>query len=112
MATAYNFPAVQKGQVIRQEIEHHLPAGTQGMMMNTRRAVFRDRRVRAAIVQMMDFQWLNKNLMYGAYKRLESWFTNTPLAATGMPDEAELALLEPFRDKLPPEVFTRPTRCR
>ena len=107
-ATAYNFPAVQKGQVIRQEIEHHLPAGMQGLMMNTRRAVFQDRRVRAAIVQMMDFQWLNKNLMYGAYKRLESWFTNTPMASSGLPDEAELALLEPFRDKLPPEIFTTP----
>ncbi len=107
-ATAYDFPAVRDGRVIRQVIRHHLPTGLQGYAMNTRRAVFQDPRVRAAMAQMFDFEWTNKNLFYGAYERIESYFSNSDLAATGLPDEGERALLEPFRDKIPAEVFTTP----
>ncbi len=107
-ATAYDFPAVQDGRVLRQVIPHHLPTGFQGYAMNTRREVFKDARVRAAMAQLFDFQWENKNLFYGAYTRTMSYFSNSDLASSGLPDEAELKLLEPLRDQIPPAVFTTP----
>jgi microcin C transport system substrate-binding protein len=76
--------------------------------MNMRRDKFKDRRVRQALIDAFDFEWLNKNIMYGAYKRTHSVFQNSPLIAEGKPDAAELALLEPFRGKLPDEVFGEP----
>src|SRR5690606_17587919 len=74
---------------------------------NLRRPMFQDRRVREAIAQLFDFEWANKQLFYGAYKRTHSYFENSEMAATGLPSEDELKLLEPLRDKLPPEVFTQ-----
>ena len=76
--------------------------------MNTRRPVFADRRVRQAMAEVFDFQWANKNLFYGLYTRTTSYFSNSDCASSGLPSEAELALLEPYRDKLPPELFTTP----
>ena len=107
-ATAYDFPAVKDGRVIRQVIPHHLPTGFQGYAMNTRRDVFKDVRVRAAMAQLFDFQWENKNLFYGAYTRTLSYFSNSDLASSGLPDAAELKLLEPLRADIPPAVFTTP----
>ena len=107
-ATAYDFPAREKGLVKLDEIKHHLPTGMQGFAMNTRRPALKDRRVREALAWAFDFEWANKNLFYGAYARDLSYFSNSDLASSGIPQGAELALLEPFRDQLPPELFTQP----
>ncbi len=109
-ATAYDFPARQQGLVKLEEIPHHLPTGMQGFAMNTRRPLFKDKRVREALAWALDFEWANKNLFYGAYARDLSYFGNSDLASSGVPEGAELALLEPFRDQLPAELFTQPFR--
>ncbi len=107
-ATAYDFPAVAKGWVIKREFAHHLPTGMQGYAMNTRRPVFASPLVRQAIAQVFDFEWTNKNLFYGAYTRTLSYFSNSPLASSGIPEGNELKLLEPFRADVPPALFTEP----
>ncbi len=107
-ATAYDFPAVEKGLVVKDPIKHQLPIGIQGWIMNTRRAVFKDARVREALGQVWDFEWTNRNLFYNAYVRSHSYFGNTPQEAQGLPDAAEAALLAPYRDALPPALFTEP----
>jgi len=80
----------------------------QAYVMNLRRETFKDPRVREAINLAFDFSWLNDNLFYGAYERTESFFENSPMAASGLPSEDELALLEPLRDQLPASVFETP----
>jgi microcin C transport system substrate-binding protein len=107
-ATAYDFPAVRDGAVIKRQYTHQLPTGIQGYAMNTRRPVFADPRVRQAVTWAFDFEWTNKNLFYSAYKRTLSYFSNTDNAATGLPSPDELKLLEPFRDSLPPGLLTQP----
>ena len=107
-ATAYDFPAVSKGLVIKRDFNHHLPTGMQGYVMNTRRPVFANRLVREAMAQVFDFEWENKNLFYSSYTRTLSYFSNSPLASSGIPEGDELKLLEPYRKDLPPELFTEP----
>jgi microcin C transport system substrate-binding protein len=107
-ATRYSFPAFNDGRVKRTTIPDATLSGAQGWFMNTRRAQFKDRRVREALIDAFDFEWTNKNIMYGAYERTHSVFQNSPLMAKGKPDAAELALLEPFRGKVPDEVFDEP----
>ena len=107
-ATRYTFPAFQDGRVKRDQIADATLSGAQGWFMNTRRTQFKDRRLREAMIDSFDFEWTNKNIMYGAYERTVSVFQNSPLMAQGRPDAAELALLEPFRGKLPDEVFGEP----
>jgi microcin C transport system substrate-binding protein len=105
-ATAYDFPAVRDGRVVLEEIPHDQPTGMQGFVMNTRRALFQDPRVRRAMGYAFDFQWTNQNLFYGAYTRTESYFSNSELASRGLPAPEELEILEPYRERLPEEVFT------
>jgi microcin C transport system substrate-binding protein len=105
-ATSYNFPALRRGEVIKQEFPNQRPSGMQGYAFNTRRPLFSDPRVRQAFSYAFDFEWSNKTLFYGQYTRTRSYFDNSELAATGLPDAAELKLLEPLRDEIPPEVFT------
>jgi microcin C transport system substrate-binding protein len=107
-ATRYDFPAFKDGRVKRATIPDDTPSGAQGWFINTRRAKFKDRRVREALIDAFDFEWTNKNIMYGSYDRTVSVFQNSPMMAKGKPDAAELALLEPFRGKLPDEVFGDP----
>lgn len=107
-ATAYNTPAVQQQMLRRNAFETRMPAGMQGFFFNTRREPFKDRKVREAINYAFDFEWANKNLMYGAYTRTDSYFENSDLASSGLPTGDELALLTPFRPQLPPEVFSKP----
>jgi microcin C transport system substrate-binding protein len=107
-ATAYDFPAVTRGLVIKKEFIHQLPTGIQGYAMNTRRPVFANPLVRQAMDEVFDFEWENKNLFYGAYKRTNSYFANSPLASSGIPQGDELKLLEPYRKDLPPALFTEP----
>ena len=106
-ATAYDIPAVRDGRIQRAEIPHELPTGMQCFAFNIRRDFFKDRRVREAIATMFDFAWSNKNLFYGMYKRNISFFGNSELASSGLPTPAELKYLEPFRGKIPEEVFTK-----
>ena len=105
-ATAYDFPAVKDGLVIKEEFHHEVPEGMQGFIFNTRRPIFADRRVRRALGYMFDFEWFNKNYFYNSYKRTKSYFENSDLASHGLPEGEELKLLEPFRGKVPDEVFT------
>ncbi|WP_278958172.1 extracellular solute-binding protein [Aquipseudomonas alcaligenes] len=105
--TGYDSPALRAGKFVQLAIPNHNPAGMQGYVFNLRRPIFQDRRLREAIAQLFDFEWANKQLFYGAYKRTHSYFENSEMAATGLPSEAELKLLEPLRDKLPPEVFSQ-----
>jgi microcin C transport system substrate-binding protein len=107
-ATAYDFPAVQKGLVKKELLTHHLPTGMQGFGMNTRRPLFGDVRVRHALALLFDFEWANANLFYGSYTRTSSFFSNSDLASGGLPEGAELALLDKYRGQLPAEVFTKP----
>ncbi|MDX2028623.1 MAG: extracellular solute-binding protein [Alphaproteobacteria bacterium] len=109
-ALAYNTPAVQQGLIKKEELKNELPAGMQGFVFNMRRPLFQDRRVREALNYAFDFEWSNKNLAYGAYKRTESYFENSELAGHGMPTAAELKILESYRGKIPDEVFTKEFR--
>lgn len=107
-ATRYDFPAIKDGRVKREVVPDQAPAGAQGWFMNTRRKQFRDPRVREAIGCAFDFEWTNKTVMYGAYARTISPFQNSDMVATGVPSPEELKLLEPFRGKVPDEVFGEP----
>ncbi|WP_252179951.1 extracellular solute-binding protein [Endozoicomonas sp. 4G] len=107
-ATAYNTPAVQKGQLIKESIATKAPQGMQGFVFNLRRDIFKDINVRKALNYALDFQWLNKNLFYNSYARTESYFANSDMEATGIPEGKELAYLEPWREQLPAELFTEP----
>ena len=104
-STGYDFPAFKEGRVKRFTVPNSNIPGIQGWVFNTRRKVFADPRVREAIGCCFDFEWTSRNLMYDAYKRVTSYFENSPLAAKGAPSDAEKALLEPFRDKLPAAAF-------
>jgi microcin C transport system substrate-binding protein len=107
-ATEYTFPAVTKGWVKIDLLPDATPSGTQGYFINTRREKFADIRIRQAIDLAFDYEWINRNIFYGAYARTDSFFENSDMQATGLPSAGELAVLEPFRDRLPPEVFAEP----
>jgi microcin C transport system substrate-binding protein len=106
-ATAYDVPAVAQGLIVKVEIPNEIPTGMQGFVYNLRRPLFQDRRVREALAYAFDFEWCNQNLFYGQYTRTQSYFSNSELASRGLPTPGELAVLEPFRGKVPEEVFTR-----
>jgi microcin C transport system substrate-binding protein len=105
-ALAYNTPAVQQGLIKKQVIKNELPSGMQAFVMNMRKPLFQDRRVREALNYAFDFEWSDKNFAYNAYQRTASYFENSELAAHGAPSPEELKLLEPWRGKVPDEVFT------
>ncbi len=107
-ATRYDFPALKEGRVKQDTIPDDTPSGAQGWFINTRREKFKDRRLREALIDAFDFEWTNKTIMYGAYDRTHSVFQNSPMMAKGKPSAEELALLEPFRGKVPEEVFGEP----
>lgn len=109
-ATAYNTPAVANGQLIKEEIQNRNPTGMQGFIFNTRRPQFQDRRVREALGLLFDFEWANKRLFNGAYSRTHSYFDNSELGSSGLPGDEELAILEPLRNQIPPEVFNEEFR--
>ena len=107
-ATEYDFPAVEDGRVVRLSLPDKRPSGAQGWFLNTRREKFADARVREALINAFDFEWTNRLLFYDLYVRTESFFENSPMKAQGAPSEAELALLQPWREHVPPEVFAAP----
>jgi microcin C transport system substrate-binding protein len=104
-ATRYDFPAMRDGRVKREVLPDETPSGAQGWFINTRRDKFKDIRLREALIYAFDFEWVNKNIMYGSYERTHSVFQNSPMMPKGKPSPEELALLEPFRGKVPEEVF-------
>ena len=105
-ANAYNIPAVSEGRLNKEQIPNGNPTGMQGFVFNLRRPVFQDVRVRQALTLLLDFEWTNKQLFNGAYVRTRSYFENSEMAATGLPDADQLAILDPFRGKIPEQVFT------
>jgi microcin C transport system substrate-binding protein len=105
-ANAYDFDAVKRGNVQKTELAHQLPQGMQAFIFNLRKPLFTDIQVRKALNELFDFEWMNKNLFFNAYTRNLSYFDNSELAARGVPNAAEIALLEPFRNQLPPTIFT------
>jgi microcin C transport system substrate-binding protein len=104
-ATRYDFPALRDGRVKREVLPDETPSGAQGWFINTRREKFADRRLREALILAFDFEWTNKNIMYGSYDRTHSVFQNSDMMAQGKPQGEELKLLEPFRGKVPDDVF-------
>ncbi|MCD8498372.1 MAG: extracellular solute-binding protein [Alphaproteobacteria bacterium] len=104
-AGAYDFPALISGAVVKEAIPHGRPERVNAFIFNTRRAPFDDIKVRAALNLAFDFEWANENLFHKAYKRINSYYPNSELAASGEPTPEELAILEPFKDSLSPAVF-------
>ncbi|MCW3148020.1 extracellular solute-binding protein [Stutzerimonas stutzeri] len=107
-ANGYQFPALSRGDVIRAEIPHQIPTQTQALFMNNRRSVFADQRVRQALGMMFDFEWTNRALFYGAYRRSQSYYPNSDFSATGKPEGGEWLQLSAFREQLPAELFSQP----
>jgi microcin C transport system substrate-binding protein len=107
-ATRYDFPAIRDGRVKKDVLPDDTPSGAQGWFVNMRRDKFKDKRLREALICAFDFEWTNKTIMYGSYQRTHSVFQNSDMMAKGKPSPEELALLEPFRDKVDPEVFGEP----
>jgi microcin C transport system substrate-binding protein len=107
-ATAYDFPAVAEKRVVKEEFPINDSGRMQGFVLNLRRDQFKDARLRRAFNYAYDFEEMNKQLFYGQYKRINSYFDGTELASSGLPEGQELRILETVRDKVPPEVFTTP----
>jgi microcin C transport system substrate-binding protein len=107
-ATAYNFPAVREKRVILEEFPQRDRGIMRAFAFNMRRDKFKDARVRRAFNFVFDFEEMNEQFFHGRYKRINSYFEGTELACSGLPEGEELKILEPLRDKVPPEVFTTP----
>jgi microcin C transport system substrate-binding protein len=107
-ATAYDFPAINDKRVIKEEFPIRNVGVMQGFVFNTRRDKFKDPRVRRAFNFAFDFEETNKQMFFGQYKRIASYFEGLELASGGMPEGQELAILETVRDKVAPEVFSKP----
>ncbi len=107
-ATGYDNDKVKSGEIVKDEIPHSETARLQNFAFNIRRPQFADRRVREAIGYAFNFEWAKKNLFYNQYERLTSYFTNSGMEATGLPEGRELEILERFRSQLPESVFITP----
>lgn len=107
-ATQYNFPALAAGRVVREAIENGTPSGLRALAFNLRRPLFADRRVREALNLAFDFEWLNRALLHQGYSRTTGMFSKSAMAPTGPPSPAEMKLLEPWREQVPPQVFGPP----
>jgi microcin C transport system substrate-binding protein len=107
-ATSYDFPAVTDGRVRLEKLPNHRVEPAYGFIFNTRRELFADPVLRAALQYSFDFAWVNKNLFHGQYKRVDSTFPNSELAAPPLPQGKELEILNAYRAQLPPEIFTTP----
>jgi microcin C transport system substrate-binding protein len=106
-ARSHNGPYYESGEILKTELTHKNNAGMQGFAFNTRKELFSDLRVRRALSLAYDFEWANDKLFYNQYVRADSYFSNSELAAQGLPTGKELALLEKYRDHLSDEIFTR-----
>ena len=106
-AKGYDSPALEKGLMVKEEIPHDRPQGVQGFIFNLRRFPFKQRKTRQALSYAFDFEWSNKNLFYGQYKRTNSYFSNSELAAQGLPSQEELQLLKIGRASCRERVYTK-----
>jgi len=107
-ATRYDFPAIRDGRVKKDVLPDDTPSGAQGWFINLRRDKLNNRMLREALIYAFDFEWTNKTIMYGSYRRTHSVFQNSKMMAVGKPDPDELALLEPFRGRISEEAFGDP----
>lgn len=106
-ASGYAIPAVRDGRIVRASFDIGLPAGMTALAFNTRREVFSDPLVRRALIELFDFEWINRNLFHGLYKRTQSYFERSDLSSHGKPaDPREQALLAPFKDAVRPQIMT------
>lgn len=106
-ATTYTGRRFDDGSINKEAIEHHRPSGMQGFVFNTRKAPFQDPKVREALAYAFDFEWANRNLFFDQYTRTNSYFENSELASSGLPEGPELSILEQFRDQLHPDIFNK-----
>lgn len=106
--TGYDNELVKSGKIIKEQLEHNNPATLQNFAFNLRRSKFEDRRVRKAIDLAFNFEWANTKLFYGQYRRLFSYFTNTGMEAVGLPEGKEKEILQHYKDRLNPEIFSVP----
>lgn len=106
--TGYDNELVKSGKIIKEQLEHNNPATLQNFAFNLRRSKFEDRRVRKAIDLAFNFEWANTKLFYGQYRRLFSYFTNTGMEAVGLPEGKEKEILQRYKDRLNPEIFSVP----
>ncbi len=105
-ANDYDFPAVGRGDVVKETFKTELPSGMFSFVMNSRRATFKDRRVRDALASLFDFEWVNRNLLSSSYSRTKSFFDNSELSSFGRPaSDGEKKLLEPFPGAVTPEIM-------
>ena len=105
-ANGYDFPAMRDGRAVKREFDIALPAGMTALVFNTRRAVFKDARVREALIYLFDFEWINRTLYAGLYQRTQSYFERSILASAGRPADArEREILAPFPDAVKPAVM-------
>tara|TARA_Y100001970_G_scaffold57759_1_gene73197 strand:+ start:4420 stop:6222 length:1803 start_codon:yes stop_codon:yes gene_type:complete len=105
--TEYDFKAVNDGDVILQEMKNDRPVGMNALVMNSRKEIFQNRQIRLAMSYAYDHEWINKVIHENAYVRTDSYFDNSPLASSGLPSDAELILLNPYKDQLPGDVFNK-----
>ena len=105
-ATAYDVPSVKNNKLIKREIHHQANKGMQAFAFNLRKPIFQDIQLRKAISFAFDFEWSNQALFYQVYKRAYSFHSNSELASSGLPDDQELTLLTPYKNQLPPSVFS------
>ena len=103
----YTFDAVDRGDVILQEMKNDRPTGMNALVMNSRKEIFNNPQVRLALSYAYDHEWINKALYNNAYTRTDSYFDNSPLASSGLPSENELKLLNPWKNQLPKEIFNQ-----
>lgn len=110
-ATGYTGDAFDSGKAVTEELVHENPTGMQAFVLNTRRDKFSDPKVREALAYAFDFEWTNNAIFYNAYTRTHSYFSNSEMAATELPTPEELKILEPIKDQVPAEVFTKVYRA-
>ena len=101
-----NFAPIAEGRMVKEQIPHQLIRGMEGFAFNTRRSKFKDRKVRQALAYAYDFEWTNQNLFYGLFTRSKSYWGNSDLGSSGLPEGAELEILEQYREQIPDEVFS------
>ncbi len=104
-ARRVNGKRFDSGELVKTEFTHRLPTGFQSYVLNTRRPLLADIRVRQALALAMDYEWMNRQMFYGAYQRVQGLFGNTDCAADGVPSPAEQALLQPWQAQLPRDVL-------
>lgn len=111
-ATEFDIPSVRSGWLVRETVHHSAPQGMQAFVMNLRRPEFNNRNIRKAIILAFDFGWTNQKIFYNQYTRSKSFFSNSELASSGIPEGRELEVLNTYRDRLPGELFDTPFQLR